>query len=61
MEGFKKKEKKMKGKAKPKPAKSSVKVRTLQTEEVTGEILFISDEFTNAIIIKTLPRNYPAF
>ncbi|MEE9164884.1 MAG: secretin N-terminal domain-containing protein, partial [Nitrospinota bacterium] len=54
------KEKKVKGKTKPEPKKSLIKVKILQSEEVTGKILFVADEFTNALIIKTLPRNYPA-
>jgi len=54
------KEKKVKDKTKPKPKKPSIKVKTIQSEEVTGKILFVADEFTNALIIKTLPRNYPA-
>ena len=54
------KEKKVKDKTKPKPKKPSIKVKTIQSEEVSGKILFVADEFTNALIIKTLPRNYPA-
>jgi general secretion pathway protein D len=54
------KEKKVKSKTKPKPKKPSIRVKTVQSEEVTGNILFVADSFTNAVIIKTLPRNYPA-
>ncbi len=49
-----------KKRVKPKPRKPSVRVKTIQSEEVSGKILFVADEFTNALIIKTLPRNYPA-
>ncbi|MDP6626081.1 MAG: secretin N-terminal domain-containing protein, partial [Nitrospinota bacterium] len=56
----KKKEKTPKVKAKPGQKKRLVKVKSLQAEEITGEVLFVSDEFTNALLIKTLPRNYPA-
>jgi general secretion pathway protein D len=41
-------------------AQRLVKVKSLQAEEITGEVLFVADQFTNALLIKTLPRNYPA-
>ena len=56
----KKEPRKEKSKTKPKPKKPSIRVKTVQSEEVTGNILFVADSFTNAVIIKTLPRNYPA-
>lgn len=38
----------------------SVKIKNVPSEEITGEILIIPDMFTNALIIHTLPRNYPS-
>ena len=37
-----------------------VEVKSIQKGEITGKILVIPDTFTNALIIHTLPKNYPA-
>lgn len=49
-----------KQKAAKKISRLAVEVKSMPQGEVTGKILIIPDKFTNALIIRTLPRNFPA-
>lgn len=49
-----------KGKLPKVSTRISVRTKNIPSEEITGKVLIIPDLFTNALIIHTLPRNYPA-